>query len=261
MFMKDIFNITKINTIIKSDSNLQLPDKKIVKYNSNLKYYELIYSISEQSVTHFNGQILHAYPDSILLLPKTDNADYYVERIKRGNCIDVFFDTSEIITNSPKTIKADSIEIKKLFNNLYSVWTSKTESYYIKCMAILYNLIFLIISQKTYLPKEKAELISPAIKYIEENYLLKEFDYKKLSSLCGLSYSYFKRLFIAKNKLSPVKFVTNLKIEHAKELLSTKLYTVSEIATICGYDNVYYFSNVFKKTVGISPEKFKNSLT
>ena len=46
-------------------------------------------------------------------------------------------------------------------------------------------------------------------------------------------------------------------MEKAKELLITGHYTVSEIAYECGFENVYYFSNVFKKIVGVSPTAYR----
>jgi AraC-like DNA-binding protein len=54
-----------------------------------------------------------------------------------------------------------------------------------------------------------------------------------------------------------VQYVARLKTDRAKELLSTGLYTVTEIALLCGFKNVYYFSRVFKNAVGISPGKYK----
>ena len=53
--------------------------------------------------------------------------------------------------------------------------------------------------------------------------------------------------------MSPRQYVTKMKIDYAKELLMINRYNISEIAELCGFENVYYFSNVFKKQVGISP--------
>ena len=50
--------------------------------------------------------------------------------------------------------------------------------------------------------------------------------------------------------MSPVKYVTALRLDHAKELLITGQYSVGEVAELCGFENVYYFSAVFKKTPG-----------
>ena len=90
-----------------------------------------------------------------------------------------------------------------------------------------------------------------------ENFKNKDFDYTALCECTGMSYSYFKELFIAKYGMPPVKYITHLRLEYAKELLITGRYTVSEIASMCGFENVYYFSSVFKKNIGISPKSYK----
>lgn len=90
-----------------------------------------------------------------------------------------------------------------------------------------------------------------------ENFKRYDFDYNEMCSKSGLSYSYFKELFISKYKMSPVKYITHLKIEYAKELLIIGKYSMSEIASRCGFENAYYFSTVFKKQVGISPTQYK----
>lgn len=56
--------------------------------------------------------------------------------------------------------------------------------------------------------------------------------------------------------MPPVKYLTQLRIEYAKELLITGRYSIGEIAEMCGFENVYYFSTVFKKHTGIPPSKY-----
>lgn len=70
-----------------------------------------------------------------------------------------------------------------------------------------------------------------------------------------LLWFYFSELFKKTFKMSPVRFVTKLRIDYAKELLVTNRYSVSEIVETCGFSNAYYFSNVFKKQTGFSPSQ------
>ncbi|MBQ4110639.1 MAG: helix-turn-helix transcriptional regulator [Clostridia bacterium] len=89
-----------------------------------------------------------------------------------------------------------------------------------------------------------------------ENFNNKNFDYGRLCNETGLSYSYFKELFISKFGMPPVKYLTRLRIEKAKELIITHRYSITEISDMCGFENVYYFSNIFKKYTGVSPSKY-----
>ena len=51
--------------------------------------------------------------------------------------------------------------------------------------------------------------------------------------------------------------MTNLRIEKAKQFLREKNYTVSETAYQVGYQTSQYFSQIFMKTVGVSPQEYK----
>jgi two-component system response regulator YesN len=49
------------------------------------------------------------------------------------------------------------------------------------------------------------------------------------------------------------EYINELRIEEAKRLLISTNSTISEVASEVGYDNISYFSTVFRKTCGMSP--------
>jgi YesN/AraC family two-component response regulator len=55
-------------------------------------------------------------------------------------------------------------------------------------------------------------------------------------------------------------YVTQLRIQRAKELLSDESMSIGEIAEIVGYNDYFYFIKVFKRVQGISPSKYRKSL-
>jgi AraC-like DNA-binding protein len=75
--------------------------------------------------------------------------------------------------------------------------------------------------------------------------------------MCGIGESYFQRLFREKYGTSPKKYVIGMKINHAAELLRLESYSVTSIAELSGFSDVYYFSKVFKAETGTSPGRFK----
>ena len=75
----------------------------------------------------------------------------------------------------------------------------------------------------------------------------------ELAEMCNLSYSHFKRLFITQFGISPKKYIINMRMEYALILLQNHQMTISQIAEMCGYENVYYFSNAFKNYFGYPP--------
>ena len=57
----------------------------------------------------------------------------------------------------------------------------------------------------------------------------------------------------------PMDFFINLKMKHACRVLRSTSYPVCEIAKQLGYNDPYYFSRIFKKTIGIAPKLYRQS--
>ncbi len=74
-----------------------------------------------------------------------------------------------------------------------------------------------------------------------------------------LSKDYLRRQFIKEKGVSPLQFLNQTRINHAKKLLlsrSISNYKIYEIAEICGFVDQLYFSRVFKKVTGLSPKAY-----
>ncbi|MEE0898117.1 MAG: helix-turn-helix transcriptional regulator, partial [Acutalibacteraceae bacterium] len=54
----------------------------------------------------------------------------------------------------------------------------------------------------------------------------------------------------------PIKYINNLKMTRAKELLDSQFYTVSEICLLSGYNNESYFCREFKKHFEMTPSDY-----
>lgn len=70
------------------------------------------------------------------------------------------------------------------------------------------------------------------------------------------SYDYLRKLFKSEIGATPHGFLTAMRMQAAEKLLCTmenEEYNVTKIAQMCGYDEVLYFSRVFKKQFGCSP--------
>lgn len=119
-----------------------------------------------------------------------------------------------------------------------------------------YGIFFKTYKIVIYLSGIQKRHLQKAHEYIMENYRNPDFDYKGLCHASALEYAYFSELFKKTFKMSPVRFVTKLRIDYAKELLVTNRRSVSEIAEMSGFSNAYYFSTVFKKQTGFSPSQY-----
>ncbi len=72
-----------------------------------------------------------------------------------------------------------------------------------------------------------------------------------------ISCSWFIREFKKYTGYSPKQYITNLRLQHAKELLHNHSLPISEIATLVGYEDQLYFSRIFRKYTGLSPREYR----
>ena len=79
---------------------------------------------------------------------------------------------------------------------------------------------------------------------------------REIANAACCSPSHLRALFRKVYGESPIHYLNHTRIEHAKEMLSSNLFRLEEIATACGFQNVYYFSHVFKAYTGVSPGKY-----
>ena len=68
---------------------------------------------------------------------------------------------------------------------------------------------------------------------------------------------YLSQLFKKKTGNTFINFITKVRIENAKELLSNGNLRIYEVANKIGYTEAKYFSKVFKKHVGCKPSKYR----
>lgn len=260
MFENDKMYIKEIQSVILIQNRPNKTPKKS-KFGPLVSRYELVYMISSENITIFNGKLMHNVPGSVEYLPKCNKADYIVERLQFGECIDIFFDTD---CKMPETALSfdfsKKARLSELFKKIYMLWINKNDGYYQRCMSIFYEILYEISKPAgEYLPLDKYKKIQKGIEYLNNNCLNADIDYYAPATLCNMSYTYFKRLFIQKFGIPPIKYVTKLRLDRSIELLNIGRNTITETASLCGFENVYYFSKKFKEEYGVSPREYKNN--
>lgn len=73
------------------------------------------------------------------------------------------------------------------------------------------------------------------------------------------NYDYLRKLFKKEMGVTPLEYMTRLRMKKAETMLSamwTNKYSIAEVAEQCGFDDALYFSRVFKKNFGRSPSQF-----
>ncbi len=94
-------------------------------------------------------------------------------------------------------------------------------------------------------------------KFILRENLEGPLDMEALVRELAMGYSKFRKLFKQATGQSPNQYHINLRLDKAKELLSTTNLNVTEVAYQLGFDSVFYFSRLFKKKNGVSPKSYR----
>lgn len=98
--------------------------------------------------------------------------------------------------------------------------------------------------------------IQKACNYIENNYQ-KDLTLKEIASSIYLTQYYFANLFKEETGKTAMTYLTEIRMEKAKELLLETNDKICEIAKRVGYNNASYFGQSFKKETGLSPNNFR----
>lgn len=97
-----------------------------------------------------------------------------------------------------------------------------------------------------------------ALEYIRKNYR-KNITLEEVSNYVHLSPFYLSHEFKNFTGMNFIDYLTKIRIEKALYLLSTTSMSIKEVGKNVGYNDPNYFGKVFKKEVGVSPKKFKES--
>lgn len=106
--------------------------------------------------------------------------------------------------------------------------------------------------------REKKELVEGITKYLNENYV-QDISLYTLSKNMYLSPVYISKIFKEVMGDSPINYLIQIRLSKAKELLENSKLSIKNIAKMVGYDDPYYFSKLYKKYYGISPNKTRKA--
>ncbi|EXG87496.1 two component transcriptional regulator, AraC family [Clostridium sp. ASBs410] len=110
---------------------------------------------------------------------------------------------------------------------------------------------------ETYKESRKDKYIELVQEYIREHYREK-ITLNQMSALLNISQGHLSSIFKKQTGKNFSDYVSEVKIEKAKELIGTYQYMMYEISDMLGFDTQYYFSTVFKKITGHTPKEYES---
>lgn len=104
--------------------------------------------------------------------------------------------------------------------------------------------------------KEKSH-IEKSLMYIE-NHFSKDISLDEVALHVNMNAAYFSTVFKKYTERSFVNYVTELRINKAKELLKNDTLKIGDISARVGFNDIRYFAKVFKKYMGVTPSDYRN---
>ena len=164
---------------------------------------------------------------------------------------------ADIDVSAPKVFSLENVpEGRDIFAHVPELWKLGTATDLYRCHALFYTILsYLSATEHTdYAAGQKFSLIAPAVDYLRKHIFDSDLKAEHLHLLCGISDTYFRRIFMARFSTTPQKYIISKRLSYAKAAIENGDFdSVSDVAAFVGYIDPLYFSRAFKKKYGVSP--------
>ena len=164
-------------------------------------------------------------------------------------------------SNPPYIIhtKEESSSFLKLFKMLINESKNIGKPYSDKITNCIVKTIILKILQMSSSEKEVTrsdDFVREVQNYLDEHYL-EDINLDEYYKTLPFSKYYIARLVKSYLGVTPISYITSKRMEKARMLLNTTDMKIMDIANEVGYKDIYYFTKVFKKEIGVSPSAYR----
>ena len=122
------------------------------------------------------------------------------------------------------------------------------------------GLILLIDSVHTSVPSTTGNICDLAIFYLNKNLQNPDLSISDIVRYCNANTSQLCSTFKTKTGLTINRYLTEIRIDKAKNLLTDSEHNINDISDLCGFNYPKYFCRVFKKHTGMSPSDYRRKL-
>ena len=102
-----------------------------------------------------------------------------------------------------------------------------------------------------------SDIIRTAKERIEQDYMSEDISLNSVAAEVCMSPSYFSSVFSKEMGKTFIEYLTEVRMEKAKQYLACSSMKTSEISYEVGYKDPHYFSYIFKKTQGCTPKEYR----
>lgn len=233
----------------------------------NIEGYLFQYTLKGCGVFETNNQSYHMEPGTAFFISIPNDEKYYCPKDLseegwellyihfEGTAVRPYFD--KIIQKTGKVIKLDqSSSVIQYLLQFHEDLDHGMKIHPFTGSEIVFHFLSLLCKTVAYNQDAYSTKTRLALEYMEKDYAKLE-GIKVIADLLGISLSHLTREFTKETGINPIKYLTNIRMQNAMQLLTNTDLSINEIAVKCGFSNGNYFSKIFKKNRHLSPNQFR----
>jgi AraC-like DNA-binding protein len=256
--------VDDLNLIVKSIPSVGYywPDPNWKVSISNPQYHIMAFCTGGQAHYTIDGKDYSVKKGDVLFFPKgklhagvshaTDPWSYYV----------ILFDTAytddfseNVLYSLNNIISMTNISMSQgLFQDIYHEWTAKKTGYILQSRCRIMEIVCLLLRniETSGRNTRHSEAIDRVLHFMADNYK-ENYTIDQLCHLVGYSPSHFQFVFKKVTGKTVIQYQNDMKINKARDMLQYRSCNVTEAALHVGFNDIYYFSKLFKKKTGQNP--------
>ncbi len=161
----------------------------------------------------------------------------------------------QITTQSGCVLSCNSKAQDSIKDILYAVEKGKPEA---EISKKIYSLLCNSLKSEIAYTNSKEDIVELAKKYIKDNFE-RDLNVNEIAKFVHLSPSYFSQIFKTTTGITPYAFLLDVRLQQSKLLLLQTELSVSEIASLTGFNSDANFIYFFKNETGITPLKYRKN--
>ena len=222
-------------------------------------FSRLYFIKSGQGHIHHNGEVIFLCPGNAYLIPSGCTISYDCIELEKIYFHLYAYNAKKIDILSGITKICSIPFTEEQYEDLYERCFSEHYAMLIKIKSIIYDIVSIFVTNYTenhFIIEEYSDTVTKIMKYIRSNKNI-NLDLQEIANATFFSVSGIRKIF--KNEVGvPIKkYIESVVFSEAKKLLAQKSMSISEISSLLGFYDRYYFSKRFKHIYGITPNEYK----
>ena len=228
----------------------EIPIKKCKAHSH--KYWEMILHLNGNNITTIENKEYSISPGDVMIIPPntvhSGKSDTYYN--------DIYIQVENMDFSAVTVIHDNDGSILSLLKLLHKAYVEK-EKNYIEITDSLFETICLYL-HKYRIDTYKYPFVNELKNVIYENISNADFSILETVKKMGFNSDYVRRCYKEELGMTPLEYLTKLRIDTAKKLLIQETFiSVEAVSFECGFYDCFYFSRLFKKHVGVSPANYR----